>query len=172
MVNYDENDGLSQHLVKQIVEDDDGMLWFATWNGINRFDGYEFAPVRPGVDDAVRRYSNRFRDIKLSSKGNIWCRIDNKIVLLDKETNRFSDVHSRLEEKFGRSLAVSRWSKAENGDLILECGDGCFILLPGENVDGAELSARRPELKLRSFSNRKRGAGGRLSLFRTDLFAA
>ena len=44
--NYDERDGLSQRLVKQVVQDDNGVLWVATWNGLNRFDGYEFKCIR------------------------------------------------------------------------------------------------------------------------------
>ena len=37
--NYDERDGLSQRLVKQVVQDDNGVLWVATWNGLNCYDG-------------------------------------------------------------------------------------------------------------------------------------
>ena len=33
---------LSENTVMAMVQDHDGMLWFATWDGINRFDGYDF----------------------------------------------------------------------------------------------------------------------------------
>src|SRR5579872_4226296 len=36
------NEGLSQTRVDQIVQDDDGFLWFATQYGLDRYDGYNF----------------------------------------------------------------------------------------------------------------------------------
>ena len=35
-------EGLSQVTVSDIQQDENGFIWFATQNGINRFDGYEF----------------------------------------------------------------------------------------------------------------------------------
>src|ERR1700722_17383461 len=34
--------GLSQTKVNQIVQDDQGFMWFATQYGLNRYDGYNF----------------------------------------------------------------------------------------------------------------------------------
>ena len=36
------DDGLAQNMVDYIYKDSRGFMWFATWNGLNRFDGYEF----------------------------------------------------------------------------------------------------------------------------------
>ncbi|MBQ2585807.1 MAG: hypothetical protein II570_02665, partial [Bacteroidaceae bacterium] len=38
---FDEDAGLSHGHASQILQDNDGFLWIATWNGLNRFDGYE-----------------------------------------------------------------------------------------------------------------------------------
>ena len=45
-------DGLSQTRVAQIVQDDQGFMWFGTEYGLNRYDGYKFKlfvhdPQRP-----------------------------------------------------------------------------------------------------------------------------
>ena len=32
--------GLSQNTVNSIIQDNDGFLWIATYNGINKYDGY------------------------------------------------------------------------------------------------------------------------------------
>jgi len=36
------DDGLSQNMVDYIYKDSRDFMWFATWNGLNRYDGYEF----------------------------------------------------------------------------------------------------------------------------------
>lgn len=171
IVTYDENSGLSQHLVKQIVEDADGMMWFATWNGINRFDGYEFVSLRPEVNDDVRRYSSRFRDLKLSSAGNLWCRIDDKIVSLDTRSYRFDDFHSQLEKKFGRRFEMSRWWQTIADELVIECADGSFIIVPEKAPENARLATQAPSAPLRSPGNRafaRLGAYDNLAYSRSD----
>ena len=40
---YTQENGLSQNTIMDMIQDSDGLIWFATWNGINRFDGYEFS---------------------------------------------------------------------------------------------------------------------------------
>ncbi len=40
--NYDIDDGLSQSVVFDILQDQQGFMWFSTQAGLNRFDGYKF----------------------------------------------------------------------------------------------------------------------------------
>lgn len=39
---YSTENGLSQNTVTTILQDRQGFMWFGTWNGLNRFDGYNF----------------------------------------------------------------------------------------------------------------------------------
>ena len=39
---YNDNNGLSHNSVRHIVQDRKGFLWFGTYSGLNRFDGYQF----------------------------------------------------------------------------------------------------------------------------------
>jgi ligand-binding sensor domain-containing protein len=55
-------DGLSQTRVTQIVQDDQGFIWFASEYGLNRYDGYKFKvfkhePGRPNSLGGVYIYS-------------------------------------------------------------------------------------------------------------------
>ena len=34
--------GLAQRSVTNILQDSKGFIWFSTWNGLNKFDGYTF----------------------------------------------------------------------------------------------------------------------------------
>lgn len=49
---YDFDDGLSHRNVFQITQDHQGILWMATINGLNRFDGYEFRAFNPASTEA------------------------------------------------------------------------------------------------------------------------
>ena len=42
VTHYDEFSGMAQWYVTQIVQDKQGIIWFATWNGLDRYDGYTF----------------------------------------------------------------------------------------------------------------------------------
>ena len=46
------NDGLSQGIVQDIIQDRNGYIWFSTWNGLNKYDGYVFTSFKshPGVN--------------------------------------------------------------------------------------------------------------------------
>ncbi|HMO66706.1 MAG TPA: two-component regulator propeller domain-containing protein, partial [Verrucomicrobiota bacterium] len=43
--------GLSQNFITAMAQDRDGFLWFGTFSGLNRWDGYEFASFRHVHDD-------------------------------------------------------------------------------------------------------------------------
>src|ERR1700688_937220 len=48
-------DGLSQTKVSQIVQDDQGFIWFGSHYGLNRYDGYKFKVFKhePGVTNSL-----------------------------------------------------------------------------------------------------------------------
>ena len=42
---YSAKDGLSQNTVADFLQDDKGYIWMATWNGLEKFDGYTFRTI-------------------------------------------------------------------------------------------------------------------------------
>ena len=54
VMRYDDRDGLSSPLVGGGIQDRNGLLWFATWNGLNCYDGYEFHWVKIAPGDFNR----------------------------------------------------------------------------------------------------------------------
>lgn len=60
--------GLSESVVYDIAQDDDGYIWLATGFGLNRYDGINFQNyfVEQGLN------SNRLRSLLKDSKGRIW----------------------------------------------------------------------------------------------------
>ena len=67
-INYDIKDGLAGSNVYDIVQDHDGFMWFATENGLSRFDGKQFKnfTVSDGLPD------NEVLRLFVDSKNRLW----------------------------------------------------------------------------------------------------
>ncbi len=94
---FDEDAGLSHGHASQILQDNDGFLWIATWNGLNRFDGYEFQRIHSQASEDWDMPSNRFRNIWLAQDGNIYCKVDDDLLLFDLHSYRFRHISDSTE---------------------------------------------------------------------------
>ena len=99
VTHYDEFSGMAQWYVTQIEQDQQGMLWFATWNGLNRYDGYEFTNFKSRMGDGIDMASDRIRDIMLAKDGNLRCLVDDQIL-----GNPTRHKHHRREQPTVRVL--------------------------------------------------------------------
>ncbi len=83
---YDDQSGLSHWIVSGVVQDLQGFIWMSTWNGLNRFDGYEFRQVKAVPGNGVDIPSEVIRSIALDKDGNILCKTDVGCFMLDTKT--------------------------------------------------------------------------------------
>ncbi len=67
-----ERDGLSNNFVRSIVQDGDGLIWIATENGLNRFDGYGFKTFYADTRDTQTLQNNRIQQLIPDNKGQLW----------------------------------------------------------------------------------------------------
>ena len=65
-------DGLSNNNVFDIVQDQIGFLWFATDDGLNRFDGYDFKIFRNDPANPNSISDNSVWALREDKNGNIW----------------------------------------------------------------------------------------------------
>jgi serine phosphatase RsbU (regulator of sigma subunit)/ligand-binding sensor domain-containing protein len=66
------DEGLSQSIVEQIVQDRQGFMWFVTEDGLNRFDGYTFTVYRNVAGDPSSLSHNELKSIFEDSSGILW----------------------------------------------------------------------------------------------------
>jgi signal transduction histidine kinase/ligand-binding sensor domain-containing protein/DNA-binding response OmpR family regulator len=64
--------GLSNNSVMNIYQDSDGYMWFGTYDGLNRYDGYECKVFRNNIGDTNSIIGNTIYTIVGDSAHNIW----------------------------------------------------------------------------------------------------
>ena len=65
-------EGLSQSIVYQTIQDSDGFLWFGTQDGLNKYDGYKFTVYRNDPNDPLTLSNNCVLSILEDRFGNLW----------------------------------------------------------------------------------------------------
>ena len=104
---YDDNDGLSHWHTTRTIQDSTGMIWIATYNGLNRFDGYRFVAFKSADSDGLSMTSDRIRKMELTADNNIICLIDDEnVVLFNTRTCRFEALNEEDENAALERLRV------------------------------------------------------------------
>ncbi|MBR1878237.1 MAG: response regulator [Paludibacteraceae bacterium] len=65
-------DGMSQNTVMAILQDKQGFMWFGTWDGLNRFDGYTFEVFKAMNDGVEAQVNNRVDIIYEDEEEQLW----------------------------------------------------------------------------------------------------
>jgi ligand-binding sensor domain-containing protein/two-component sensor histidine kinase len=66
------NEGLSQSSVVDIAADSVGFLWFATQDGLNRYDGKEFLIFKKNFDDFTTALTSTTGKIAAGNRNDLW----------------------------------------------------------------------------------------------------
>ena len=69
---FSAKNGVEDGLVNHIIQDHKGLLWFATWNGLYRFDGYVFKNYKSSIEDKKGLTNDRLLHINEDKYGYIW----------------------------------------------------------------------------------------------------
>ncbi|MBN2520417.1 MAG: GAF domain-containing protein, partial [Bacteroidales bacterium] len=87
---YSIDEGLSQSTINYIFQDSEGLIWLATYDGLNKFDGYTFTIFRNDPDNKNTVSQNYLICIEEDAHGNIWIGTFNKGVdIYNKSKNEF-----------------------------------------------------------------------------------
>ncbi len=69
---FSAKNGIEDGLVNDMIQDRKGLLWFATWSGLYRFDGYNFKHYRSTGTDNESLGNNRLLSIQEDNCGYLW----------------------------------------------------------------------------------------------------
>ena len=82
--------GLSNSTVWYILKDSHGYIWIATFDGLNRYDGYEVTIYKNNPDNPKSLSSNMIRGIFEDQNGIIWIGTEEAFNKFDRETEQFT----------------------------------------------------------------------------------
>lgn len=123
VVKYDEADGVSSSHITQLLQDEQGFMWFATWNGLCRYDGYEFQTFKPVVGDGCHMVTDRIRDISLLPDGQILCQTDEGYYKFNLHNYQFRDLSNEEQTQAADQIRSCRQSRSLLGDRTFQWTD-------------------------------------------------
>lgn len=85
----DTPNGLSHTSIRSIYQDSDGYMWFGTYDGLNRYDGYNFKVYRNSIEDKKSIRFNNIYCVEGDSKKNIWVGGSNGVCVYNKSNASF-----------------------------------------------------------------------------------
>ena len=77
--------GLSQNTVYSILQDQYGYMWFGTWDGLNKYDGYEFTIYNKNNGLSNETIHVLFED----ENGNLWIGTENGLNCYERNNGEF-----------------------------------------------------------------------------------
>ena len=81
-LNLSNEEGLSNSAITCVFQDSEGLMWFGSWDGLNRYDGSEIKVFKPNIFESKSISSNIIRNIIEDKDHNMW-------VLTNKGINRY-----------------------------------------------------------------------------------
>lgn len=87
---YDNRNGLSNSAINHIYKDASNLLWIATWDGLNMYDGNTFHVFNYSKEnDSKSIGSNVIRQVTGDKRGNIWITTIEGISRYEKRSGKF-----------------------------------------------------------------------------------
>ena len=83
-------DGLSSNNIQGIIQDQYGYMWFATADGLNRYDGYQITIFKNIPGDSTSLPTNNTRNLLEDSQGTIWIGTKQGLVRFNRIHNNFT----------------------------------------------------------------------------------
>jgi signal transduction histidine kinase/ligand-binding sensor domain-containing protein len=168
-------EGLSQSTVNYILQDHNGFLWFATNDGLNKYDGYSFKIYRHNDKDRTSLSSNDIIFLLEDNKGYLWIVNGSRTGLdrFDPENETFDNFrHDPADPESLSSNRIYYITQDSKGNIWVCTENALNLFIPPE--DNRSKKARFEKYKYSGssapitwvFEN----SNGQLLLFSENLF--
>jgi ligand-binding sensor domain-containing protein len=120
--NFKVEKGLSQNSANCILQDSKGYMWIGTWDGLNRFDGYNFITYKSSITGNSNELSNQTINALFEDKnGIIWIGTETGLNSFDRKNQKFTQYKRNPKDPFSIS-SDTVWCFAEENENFLWIG--------------------------------------------------
>ncbi|HTK21571.1 MAG TPA: two-component regulator propeller domain-containing protein [Mucilaginibacter sp.] len=125
VMKYSLKDGLSFGIINSIAQDNKGFMWFATDDGLNRFDGSNFKVFKSEPNNPYSLPSNYVQNIFKDANGDIWISSRRGVYKFDTQTEHFSKFNPAGNRSDNLNYVTSIFENTKN-QLWFSCGGWGF----------------------------------------------
>lgn len=119
------DNGLSSSVVLCTIQDYKGLMWIATPDGLNRYDGVNFVVYKNIQGDSASLADNVIRTLFEDHNKNLFIGTENGLCMYDRDNDRFLNyVWTRSSPLYGLSFTVWKITEDADGNLWLATDAG------------------------------------------------
>lgn len=139
---------LSNSNINQIYQAKDGVIWIATDDGLNRYDGAKFSIYKHKEGNDSSLVDNNVRTLFEDSKGHFLVGTQRGLQLYNPATDLFKEIPIFYQTGENMSAHISTILERKNGDLLIgTSGHGVYSL----KLEGTEPVIKEAQLPVPSF---------------------
>ncbi len=124
------DEGLSQGHISAILKDKKGFMWFATDEGLNKYDGYRFIVYKHSSEDSLSLNDNYLFDLLEDHQGTIWVATSAGLDRFNRKKENFShffNQNTRVNSKDIFQDSKKRiWLGTADGLFLINATDGTY----------------------------------------------
>lgn len=120
------DEGLTQNVVMDLLEDNRGYLWVGTRDGLNRYDGANVVQYVFNPADSTSLSNNSITRLYQDSRGRIWIGTERGLNLYHTDTENFTRIPSATNE----FLTIKDIRENPGGQLNILSSDGLYQFDP------------------------------------------
>ncbi|MXN93289.1 response regulator [Flavobacterium sp. Sd200] len=148
----DITNGLSNNSVITMHQDNNGFMWFGTYDGLNRYDGYNFKVYRNRIGDTTSLISNTVYCIQADTKNNIWVGGSKGAAVLDQISGKFTPLTYSLGKKQKALSDITHQIKLiKNGNVLIATQKSGLIAFNKNTHAGTLIELRVNNKRINSY---------------------
>ena len=132
---------LSSSMLNKIYQDRDGIIWIATEDGLNRYDGAKFTVYRNEKDNPNSLLSDYVRTLFEDSQGRLFIGSLNGLQIYDRATDSFTTIPMYLSSGAPIAPNVGVILEQNNGEILIgTSGHSIFLLkTQGDSIKAQQI---------------------------------
>ena len=165
---------LSSSMLNKIYQDRDGIIWIATEDGLNRYDGAKFTVYKNEKDNPHSLLNDYVRTLYEDSQGRFFIGSLNGLQIYDRATDSFTTIPMYLSSGAPIAPNIATILERNNGEILIgTSGHSMFLLeTKGDSINARQISQFIPSNLITSAYEDKKGnlwiSTGDNGIFRFD----